>query len=230
MTTNPITAVGSSAVIGSTGGTTLAVSPTAVGDCLIAISAVQSATVFISSVSGGGVTTWTNLLHAVNLGAQTACFDMWLGVVTATGSSTITFTGSASVASLGTSYFAQQFNGGASPTWSLDGATATKTNTSSATITWPTLTPVAANDLYIGGGQSALGATAGTQTAGYTMVAAGGEPRLFKVAVSGAQAPTCTNGATSTSGTMAALIMATAVPVVVQPTNINQAVKRAACY
>lgn len=217
-------------MIGSTGGTTLAVAPTAVGDCLIAISAVQSATVFISSVSGGGVTTWTNLVHAVNLGAQTACFDMWLGVVTATGSSTITFTGSAALTSLGTSYFAEQFNGGASPTWSLDGAGATKTNVSSATITWPTLTPVAANDMYIGGGQSALGATAATQTAGYTMVAAGGEPRLFKAAVTGAQAPTCTNAATSTSGTMAALIKATASASFPRTLNLNQTVKRAALY
>ena len=229
MATNPIIAVGSSATIGSTGGTTLAVSPTTVGDCLIAISAVQSATVFIASVSGGGCS-WSNILHAVNLGAQTACFDMWLGVVNTTGSSTITFTGSASVASLGTSYFAQQFNGGASPTWSVDGATATKTNTSSATITFPTLTPVAANDMYIGGGQSLLGATSGTQTAGYTMALAATEPRLFKAAVTGAQTPTCTNAATSTSGTMAALIKATAAPVVpAQPMNRARLI-RASCW
>ncbi len=229
---NAITAVGTTATHSGAAGTTLSVSPTAVGDCFILASGVQSATVFVSSVSGGGVTTWVNLAHAVNLGAQTASYDLWLGVVTATGASTITVTGSASLAALVVTLWAQQFHGGTSPLWGVDGAqTGSKTNSpASTTITWPTLTPSGSNDLYVGVGQSLFGATASTQTAGYTMTLAGSEPFLFNPSVSTAQNPTCTNGSSSTSGTLAALIQANPVPGSPRLRVVTQAVGRASSF
>lgn len=207
---NAITSVGTLASTSTFGATTLTVNPTAVGDCLIFVTNIGSTTVHAASVSGGGCT-WTHVVGP--LPSATQSMDMWLGKVTTTGSSSITVTGSAAITGFTNQFMAQQFHGGTSPTWGVDGTQATtKTNTASTTITWPTLVPSGANDLYVGFGASSLGATASTQTAGYTMTLVGGLPFLYNVSVSTSQTPTCTNASSSTSFTIGALIQAVPLP------------------
>lgn len=196
--------------------TSLAVSPASVGNCLV-VWAYGSSTssLHYTGISGGGVTTWTLI---ESLGTGFPAVFMWFGPVTTAGSSTITFTDSGTL-NLGSWVAAQEFGtagGSALTVWTIDGTQiGTKSNASSTTMTYPTLTPGGPNRLYAG--SSAPGQTAsGTgQTAGYTIqlgggVAAGTVTALWDSSVANsAQTPTSLQSPASTSTTMAGLITAT---------------------
>lgn len=210
---------------------TLSVNPTAVGDAfMFTTSYIASAT--LSSVSGGGCTTWTKLVGAFTAYSGSAKLDLWMGVVTATGSSTITISGTGLTNTQ--RLCAQQFTsgGGSGTTWAQDGSGGTKTNASSATITFPTMTPGGSNRLFMGYGLVANSASAGSQTAGYTLdLDPGSNPFMFNPSVSTAQTPTCTQTA-GLSGTIAALVTATN-PVTFRPQILmpyRAAVQRAATF
>ena len=88
---------------------TLAVSPQTVGDVLVVFAHSPVTTLTVSSVSGGGVTTWTKGLFVGSVGAEE---EIWFGKVTTTGSSTVTFTWSASISGHTMDYGAQEFTAG----------------------------------------------------------------------------------------------------------------------
>ena len=82
---------------GGTGTTTLAVSPVTIGDVIVLLCANENSTgAPPTGASGGGVTTWHYVSNTGNQNASssTACVMLW-GVVTATGSATITVSGQA---------------------------------------------------------------------------------------------------------------------------------------
>ena len=103
----------------------------------------------MSSVSGGGVTTWNKA--AGFDGYLNADEEIWYGKVTSTGSSTVTVAWSGSVSGLSTEYTAQEFNTalGSGTNWSVD-KTGTLNNSSSSTVTYPSLSPSTAGELYFG--------------------------------------------------------------------------------
>lgn len=208
--------------------TTLSVTPGRVGDAfLFTASYIASAT--LSTVSGGGCTTWTKLVGAFTAYSGSAKIDLWLGTITSSIGVAVNITIAGSALTNTQRLCAQEFtSGGRSGTvWAIDGASGTKTNASSATITFPTLTPSGGNRLYIGYGLVGNSANSGSQTAGYTLdLDPGSNPFLFNPSVSTAQTPTCTQTA-QLSGTIAALVTAINPPA---PVNINQATTRAALH
>src|ERR1035437_8463999 len=113
-----ITAVGSTASASGTGLKTLAVSPTTIGDVLVLAVGSSSATVQISAVSGGGVTTWTRLIFANPTQPTQSDSELWFGPITATGARTITITTTAG-STIG--LFARQFTIGTPATWTANG-------------------------------------------------------------------------------------------------------------
>ncbi len=141
-----ISAVGTLTTTSGTGATTISVDPTTAGDMLV-VSILDTGTPTVTALSGGGVTAWTK---AVGAGSG---FDdeIWYGKVTTPGTATITATWSGSVASDVTEYSAREFTAGlgASTTWSVD-HTGTQSNTTSSTITYPSLSPSATGELYFG--------------------------------------------------------------------------------
>ena len=65
----------------------------------------------VSSLAGGGVSTWTKGVSFIGTGGVDT--EIWFGKVTATGAQTITFTWSGSIAGHTTEYGAQEFSAGA---------------------------------------------------------------------------------------------------------------------
>ncbi len=130
--------------------TTLAVTPVQVGDVLVVMDEQDDNAVTTTSLSGGGVTTWKRAIQYVGTGEPRE-YEIWYGQITSTGSSTITFTLSGSITGHNAEYEAQEFTTGqgASTVWTLD-KTGHQENASSTTLTYPSLTPAAAGELYFG--------------------------------------------------------------------------------
>ena len=87
-----ISAVGSVAT--SSGSTTLSVSPTTIGNILVVAIGTLGSNFPITSVSGGGVTTWKLVNYGANVssGLSRNGSYVYLGIITSTGSTTITVT------------------------------------------------------------------------------------------------------------------------------------------
>ena len=194
-----ITAVGSFTGNFGKGLSTLAVSPQNVGDVLVVFGQRVSGT--LTSVSGGGVTTWAKgVQFAGSVGADE---EIWYGKVTSTGSSTVTFTWSASVTGHTEEYGAQEFTAGlgASTVWALD-KTGTINGASSTSTPFPSLTPSGSGELYFGYSVPGNVATGGA-TAGFTYdVTSEGNLVTFDTNVTGAVAPTGTQSPASTSSSI----------------------------
>jgi len=179
--TTAITAVAGSFSSGSgSDDTTLAVTTHNVGDVLVATAEPGlSTTPSITSISGGGVTTWTKGASFVG-STQARDVEIWYGTVTATGPGTITFNWSSSVAALTPEYSSEEFTAGlgAGAVWTLDKSGHSDNTASVTTVTYPSLTPTAGGELYYGFADvpttPAAGSTAGftyTTTANFNQVA-----------------------------------------------------------
>ena len=117
----------------------------------------------LTTVSGGGVTTWTKLVSGGGGSGVGAWIDIWWGVVTTTGAASITITG---YHSGNNRLYAQEFSGG-SGTWSADPSTASFGATAQVTsFNYPSLTPVGSGELWLGGAGTGFGFTAGS-TSGF---------------------------------------------------------------
>lgn len=209
----PIGATGTTATAGGTGTTTLPVSPTTVGDVLILGSILTSTSLSISSVAGGGVTTWTRI--AGNFVGSTNTLSIWMGVVTTAGASTVTVTPSGSIAAVTHRLIAQQFTsaGGTGTTWAVAVAGTGQNNSSSTTVTYPTINPGGANRAYIGLAQTAtVGLTTGA-TAGYSVLLDNGSnPFIYNNTVTGSQSPTSLQTSAGVSSTLGVTVSATMTP------------------
>ena len=202
-----ITAVGTLASATGTGLTTLAVSPKTVGDVLAVFAKASAAGPTVTSVTGGGVSTWTKAVQFD--GSVGGDEELWFGKVTTTGASTITFGWSSSVASDSNEYGAQEFSAGlgASTVWALD-KTGTLNGASSTSVPFPSLTPAAGGELYFGYSLVANNAAAGT-TAGFTYaVTAEANAVTYDTNVTGTVAPTATQSPAGTSSAIAILLSA----------------------
>jgi len=144
------TAVGTLVTNSGTGLTTLADNPVHVGDVLVVGAEPGATTPTLTSVTGGGVTTWTKAVAFAGT-TQPRDVEIWYGTVSATGSATITFNWSGSVAAQTPDYGMQEFNAGlgAGAVWTVD-KTGHSDNASSTTVTYPSLTPTAAGETYFG--------------------------------------------------------------------------------
>ncbi len=236
ITPGTITPVGLANQIIATAGTTLPFTTCALGNCVIAAfgNAVTGSTVVPSAVSGGNCSTWTQIgtpLHNATLGN----ISLWIGRnVNAVGDSPIVATWNGSVSGVGTEIYAKEFSAGygANTVWTID-TTASKTNTSASTITYPTLVPTGTNELYFGYAvpNSASAASASGTTAGYAytnMV----DQVVWNPAISASTAPTGPISSAAISIAIAGLIKVAQAPGPIESGGLiipsTQAVMRAA--
>ena len=203
-----ITAVGTLASADGSALTTLAVSPKTVGDVLAVFAQVSSVSgTTLTSVSGGGVTTWTKAMQFN--GSVGADAELWYGKVTTTGSSTITFTWSGSITGHIAEYGAQEFSAGlgASTVWAMDKA-GSLNGASSTSVPFPSLTPSAAGELYFGYSVVANSASAGSASGFTYAVTAEANAVAYDTNVSGAVSPVATQSPAGTSSAVGMLLSA----------------------
>ncbi len=199
-----ITAVGSLVSAHGVALTTLAVSPKTVGDVMVV--GIMGQTLSVSSISGGGVTTWKKA--AQFQGAEGNDVELWYGTVTSTGASTITFSWSGTLAG-GIEYSAQEYTAGlgSATVWAAD-KTGTVNGASSTSVPFPSLTATGSGELYVG--FSVVANTAGTgSTTGFTYdVTSDGNALTYDTNVSGTVAPTATQSPAGTSSAVGLLLTA----------------------
>jgi len=187
--------------------TTLAVSPQTVGDVLLVFAELSTTTATVSSISGGGVTTWTKGVQFS--GSGTTDEEIWYGQVTTTGASTVTFTWSSALTTQTAEYGAQEFTAGwgAGTAWALD-TSGTLNNPSSTTVSFPALTPTGSSELYFGYAVPASTASAGT-TPGFTYALTTlGNVTAFDPDVSGSASPAAPQSPANSSSSIGVLLRA----------------------
>lgn len=199
---------------------TQAVTPVTKGGLLVlgVWNTTSSGTPTVSAVSGGGVTTWTQVRASTQFTTPPATQRgaMWMGQITTPGAATVTITSSTGSFPGSNGLYLQEFTCvgvNLATVWAIDGAqTGTKANTTSSTsITFPTLTPGGLLRAYIGAGYAgSTGSTSGG-TAGYTVQidSVNHNPFIYNANVSTAQTPVSIQSPTSTSEAMAILVTAT---------------------
>lgn len=189
---------------------TLGISNVTVGDYRILAVKVGSSTPTVTGVSGGGVTTWSKIEAFVGYNGHDV--ELWGGIVTATGSATITvaFTATPTVnVALWSSELV--WSGGIPSTWTVytqggvNGA-------SGSTYLYPSLTSYSANDqIYWGfaqiNGTGAVGTTTGFT---YSAINGNGDGACFNgaLALSTAYQPNQKNAGTNTATLVACIIEA----------------------
>jgi hypothetical protein len=147
--------------------TTLSVSPATVGD-LLALWIVNTSTSVTghlpTSVSGGGVSTWIQAPNTAVSSASGEAGAWWYGLISSTGSSTLTIGGGETNANVRLT--AVEFVAGDGYTWRLDTSSG-KSNQSTNPASSPSLTPVQSGELAVYGWASSSDPGAGN-TSGYT--------------------------------------------------------------
>ncbi len=200
-----ISAVGSLATADGVGLTTLSVNPQNVGDVLEVFAMAPITSVTLSSVSGGGVSTWTKAVQFD--GSIGSDEEIWFGQVNTTGSSTITFAWSGSISGHTMEYGSQEFTAGlgSSTVWSVD-RTGTTNGSSSTSVPFPSLTPSGSGELYFGYSCVFNTASAGS-TSGFSYAAtAEGNMVIYDPNVSAAVSP---SAAQSPAGISSSLTVVT---------------------
>jgi hypothetical protein len=166
---------------------------------------LTSSSVTVSTVSGGGVSSWTRLKSYSSGGEDD---ELWLGTVSSPGASTISITYSGSVSSTWVELSAQEFSSGlgTSTTWALDNAGVV--SGSSTSLSFPSLTPAGSKELYFGYCDLANTASAGSTT-GFTYVGtAAGDLVAYNPNVSSTVAPTASQSPSGGYASVAALVTA----------------------
>ena len=177
------------------------------GDLLVFFAKVDTTGVSVSSISGGGVSTWTRA--ASYSGYPNHDLELWTGVVSTAGASTVTVKFSASVTSTYTGLASEEFaaSSGVNTTWSVDTSGGINSAASTA-VTFPKLTPSGTGELYFAYDSVANSASAG-KTSGFTYATTSdGDIVAYDVNVSSAQQPTATQSPSGVSGGVGVLIVA----------------------
>ena len=204
-----ISPVGALADAQGNGVSSLPINPANIGDASVLSVKVSSASATVTSVTGGGVTSWTKLVSFSDNASHE--LELWLGTVSTTGTSSITVGFSASVCSSNVELTAHEFTAGlgSSTRWTK-GVAAGQNNASSTTVASPALTPAGTGELYASYSRSPGEVTAGS-TSGLTYEqTSGGNMVLFDPNVSSAAAPTSAQSPATTSAAVGALIEASA--------------------
>lgn len=208
-----ITAVGAGWQTGGTGISTLAVTPTGAGDLMAFAVNSENTPSPATAVSGGGVTTWHRGTSYLDTSVN-AYLDVWWGILTAAGASTVTVTGLPGTTEF-TVLWAQEFNeGNAGWLWSLvaaglPGGSSGPSLGSGLPVSWPVLTAAGASDyLYVGNGLSVFGTLNAGSSPGYTYPFTGFSSNrpVYNPAFTGTGGPTSTQTNTGAYDTVGILI------------------------
>lgn len=213
---------------------TIATNPVLLGNLLVVYGEVHSTTIHFTTLSGGGVTTWTPVVGPFVGTSGLYSMNMWMGVVTATGAGTITAASSASISGLTTGLAVAEFTLHTSAAiWALD-TTGTASNTASTTATFPSLTPAASGELYVGmiasnGGVSGIGQQSANVTSAFAWNFTANSAMYNPQASTGAYAPTMVQ-TSGTSWTIGAFISGKLPSGTPRLLIISQAVNRASTF
>lgn len=212
----PVASTTTTTSVSSTGTGSIAwtASPTAIGDVLV-LAIGGSGGAAISSITGGGVTTWQPLVQNAPGSSAGRNAEIWWGTVTATGAAAITI----NVAGTGNTYAMrlQQFHAGTNYVWSADGVGAVANSaTAAASGLYPSVTPTGSlKELYVALGNFAGGSPGGSTT-GFTYDNGfGSTTRSFVYATGAAHGVAQVAAWTQTSGAydvVAGLLSATLAP------------------
>ena len=218
---------------GTTSPTVASVNPTAIGDILVVfVAAVGTGSPAVLSISHSGVTTWTRLVSTVY--SSDYASEVWWGVVTATGSATLTVNVSGSPTD--SMAAVQQFHSSASGTWTADANTATESINYLSSGTYPSVTPVDSAPLYLGslclyGGSTVSGAGGAWVS---TAVTYGTSRHLLSTynlsPGTGASAPAWSASSSGFGSACAGFLYVPSASLFIPPLVISQAVKRASFY
>ncbi|HTZ10130.1 MAG TPA: hypothetical protein VMB72_13730, partial [Acidimicrobiales bacterium] len=200
--TASISAVGSVAQHSGTGVTTLGLSPQHVGDLLALAVKADSSSATVSAVAGGGVSSWSRAQASTGYSGHD--LEIWTGVVTAAGSSTVTVSFAAGVSSTETALLAEEFST-TGTSWAVDTG-AGISNASSTTATYPKLTPSGSGELYFGYDAIAQTGAAGSTSGFSYAVTTDADVATWDTAVSAAVQPTAKQSPAGTSGGVAILV------------------------
>ncbi len=205
------------------GVTTLADDPSTNNDLMVLFSNPANGTGTISSVSGGGVASWTKVTGTSSgSGSGTTTIEMWKGVVTTTGANTITVTFGGSTGNPNDLTAMEFTTGSTSGSWVVD-SSATLYNASSSTVTYPSLTPQSSKDLYVGYASAGSTMSAGS-TPGFTYANTSLTSHMvtYNNSVSTTVQPTATQATASASLTIGALIAAYSSSSVIANSTVTQ--------
>jgi RHS repeat-associated protein len=200
-----ISAVGSLAA--DTQSSTLSVSPVTNGDIeVLSVMAGPASATQVSSITGGGVSTWSSAIaYPGDSNDANTDVELWWGVVTSTGASTITAHWAHGTPSW-TELAAQEFSAGTGATWSVDKTGSSSSATS--TVTFPSLSPSGSSgELYFGYGVPTGTSSAGS-TPGFVYDIPIGNVVAYDTDTTATADPTAGQSSTG-SGSVAALFMAT---------------------
>jgi hypothetical protein len=207
----PIVAVGSLNNQQGSGITALSVTPQGVGDLYVLAVKVSSASVTVSSVTGGGVSAWTRVAGPFAT-YNSHELELWMGTISNTGPATIAVGFSGSVSSTYTGLAAQEFAAGGSATlWAKQAASGTSNNTS-ATVNFPSLTPTGPGALYFSYAAIQTSGAAGSTPGVSYVVTADQDDVAYDVNTSSTLAPTAPQSPAGLSGSVAVLITASTTP------------------
>jgi hypothetical protein len=191
---------------------TLNVSNVAIGNYRLLSVKISSTSFTVAGVSGGGVTTWTELSQQTTT-AEPGDYEIWGGVVTATGAQTITvaFSGTTGV---NDEFFSSElaWSGGIPSSWSLEDS-GVNAQAGGGPMTFPSLTTDASGDAqaYWGSSRGGGAAWTGGSTGGFTYSAGDGNGNgsLFCGTLTGdtTYAPTATPTPTTSAWAMWAVIV-----------------------
>lgn len=190
-----------------TGTTTLTVVTPILGSVRTLI-CLLNATQTVSTVTGGGVTTWKRGI-TVTINGVTS--EIWMGQVdnTASAPTTVTIGWSSSISSTIVEYASQMFlSGKTAPLWQIDNANS-NTGTARTALTWPNLVPTRGNCIYVG--CSFVGGTGSpSSTSGFTSITTSNDNvLLYNPNVAAGVAPTATQTPSSNWSTVGLLIAVT---------------------
>jgi hypothetical protein len=152
--------------------TSIALSPTNVGDLMVVVielkySAASNRTV--TGISGTGITWQGTATFQRFMADGIHAVEVWYGVATATGSHTHTVSYSSTTGQTAGSINGHELTStaGASTVWSVDTTGFNDPNTNATTFNYPTLTSAVANEAYVGYLAIASSASTGS-TSGFT--------------------------------------------------------------
>lgn len=178
------------------------------GDLRVIEFLTASSSVSVSSLSGGGVTTWTRARGVDAVSSSTLGTAMnsevWYGQITGSGTAlTVTYAGTVGSTSCRGRQRDYRTNRSGSPTYSVvaTGFSQTNNHTSSSPLAWPSLTTKGSDELFVGVMGNFGGPTYTGATAGFTYDLDGdGNQHVYKLSCNAAEVEAPTSTFTGTDG------------------------------
>ncbi len=151
----------------SYGNNSLLISPVQVGDLVVLSMQLHATNVTINSISGGNVSGWQRAVSYTNTGTDVLHYEVWWGVATAVGPSTLAITYSAPVSADAIELIADSFTDPAGLPWSVVAGAGASGAVSSSAV-WPAIASgPSADQLYWGASEEETTGTGGS-TPGFT--------------------------------------------------------------